>query len=706
MFRNVSDNSSGSKFTKTKYYSLRRSPPSTESSVPKSTNNRLSESVGNFFKKKFHFRKPLHWKLPLIDHIFDERQKNQTVPELLWIKSVLNHVKDQLNDYPLDTWSKYTAKRDPSSAIAWYLRTEVKAEFVTKAWCKFYECLSAFPIVKVDARGEFNSVHLCEAPGAFVAALNHYIQLNHPKSKFNWCATTLNPYYEGNSFDSAVLDDRFMLRTFDNWEFGEDFTGNITNKRNVDQLVARCRRMGKISLVTADGSVDCIECPDDQENKVHYLHFAEVVAALQILDMGGTFVLKMFTFFELTTVSLLYFLVNVFDKVDIFKPAASKHGNSEVYVICNGYQRIYKHISYVLEMANRMTHVEAPMFALDMIPKDFIEQVNDCAKMFMLCQTKAIQTNIYHFQKPECDQQQVLDLRYEIRKEYCRVYRIKSIPERMKLLYGKPCSDAGNVCGPVTAVAGSFTSRLMFKNLAKNDKMVELRARLEGIEKRFCFQNRIEPVPLTLNTRHNDILKPFYGQPIQQIVSSKFVFDQCLKLLLEIMDDTDDSLNNNVDWTSRSDSIISVDSASTDLIITIDIISYGKVQFYDRFEKDVFHQLVNAINLHSPDRIRIKNLLLMTHFTVGLIYALGCVYEEIVLTSDGEIRLNGLRAMGKNFLNNILMNRIEFVSSNPNRSVLSIVKVIFLRNSIGFNDAVMNYNNQLSLKYGKMLLDK
>lgn len=90
-------------------------------------------------------------------------------------------------------------------------------------------------------------MHLCEAPGAFVASLNHYLKLNHPESKFKWTATTLNPYYEGNSFDHAVLDDRLMVRTFDNWEFGDDFTGDITNKRNVESLVARCRKMGKVN---------------------------------------------------------------------------------------------------------------------------------------------------------------------------------------------------------------------------------------------------------------------------------------------------------------------------------------------------------------------------------------------------------------------------------------------------------------------------
>ncbi len=77
-----------------------------------------------------------------------------------WIKRELNDTKDKLNDYPLDAWSKFTAKRDPSSAIAWFLRNEVKAEFVTKAWCKFYEVLSAYPIVKVTSQKEFNSVSI------------------------------------------------------------------------------------------------------------------------------------------------------------------------------------------------------------------------------------------------------------------------------------------------------------------------------------------------------------------------------------------------------------------------------------------------------------------------------------------------------------------------------------------------------------------
>lgn len=197
----------------------------------------------------------------------------------------------------------------------------------------------------------------------------------------------------------------------------------------------------QIGLVTADGSVDCTESPNDQENTVHYLVFSEVVAALQILDMDGTLVLKMFTSYELTTISLLYFVVYVFDDVHVFKPASSKEGNSEVYLICTGYKRNQENTQYVMAMANRMKNTDIPMFDLDMIPKDFIKEVYNYAEIFMTFQSAAIQSNIYHFhQRHMCNH----DLRYEMISEYCRVCNIRPIPERMKILY-KPCPTIDEV---------------------------------------------------------------------------------------------------------------------------------------------------------------------------------------------------------------------------------------------------------------------
>ena len=66
---------------------------------------------------------------------------------------------------------------------------------------------------------------------------------------------------------------------------------------------------------------------------------SETVAALSILAPGGNFVIKLFTMFESETVCLLYLLNIAFRQVEAFKPATSKEGNSEVYVVCKDFQK-------------------------------------------------------------------------------------------------------------------------------------------------------------------------------------------------------------------------------------------------------------------------------------------------------------------------------------------------------------------------------
>ena len=45
----------------------------------------------------------------------------------------------------------------------------------------------------------------------------------------------------------------------------------------------------------------------------------------------------MFTMYEEQTICLMYLLVCSFEYVHVFKPASSKEGNSENYVICLNY---------------------------------------------------------------------------------------------------------------------------------------------------------------------------------------------------------------------------------------------------------------------------------------------------------------------------------------------------------------------------------
>ena len=82
-------------------------------------------------------------------------------------------------------------------------REASRPEMLTQAWCKFTECVNRYDLVEGSA---LNSVHLCEAPGAFVAALNHHIQSRCDGSfEWGWVANTLNPYYEGNPTSQVPL---------------------------------------------------------------------------------------------------------------------------------------------------------------------------------------------------------------------------------------------------------------------------------------------------------------------------------------------------------------------------------------------------------------------------------------------------------------------------------------------------------------------
>jgi hypothetical protein len=67
--------------------------------------------------------------------------------------------------------------------------------------------------------------------------------------QWKWLATTLNPYYEGNPLSCMINDDRFILQTLSNWNFGLDYTGNLMDLNNMLHLVQEAAKIGDVLLV-------------------------------------------------------------------------------------------------------------------------------------------------------------------------------------------------------------------------------------------------------------------------------------------------------------------------------------------------------------------------------------------------------------------------------------------------------------------------
>ncbi|UYV74389.1 CMTR2 [Cordylochernes scorpioides] len=288
--------------------------------------------IEKYFNKKFTFSK---YNLPPCNNENTYVEEKWTDPHLEKLKAELNNTKSLLNDKEVNHWRKHTDFTNRAGYVLDTIKCCYKITLLTQAWCKFYEILHSYGLVDTLF---FRSLHICEAPGAFINALEFYLDSKRQNHMWQWVGNTLNPYYEGHSMSTAVFDDRFILPTYPCWNFGPNNTGDIMDPGFLDSLMEQVQANGPFHLVTADGSVDCQNLPDQQETLVAGLHFAEVVIALHCLAPNGNLVVKKFTLLECDSVCLTFLLTCLFNKVNVFKPVTSKPGNSEVYVICQGFR--------------------------------------------------------------------------------------------------------------------------------------------------------------------------------------------------------------------------------------------------------------------------------------------------------------------------------------------------------------------------------
>jgi 23S rRNA U2552 (ribose-2'-O)-methylase RlmE/FtsJ len=438
-----------------------------ESSMP--TREAISREV---FQKIFSFDTK-ESKLPSSDQLFvqcsDCKQSTLWDAKLEATKTRLNECKSKLDDKDINAWGSHTSFTSLSADVVRTLRRKFDIEMCTIAWTKMYEMLEKFSLIK-PSDGKFRSVHLCEAPGAFICATNHYLRTRYRGTRWSWFAVSLNPYFEGNDFDAMLDDDRLIVHTFDNWYFGEDDTGNIMERANIEGVWRRAKEMGSVHLVTADGSIDCQSDPNDQETLTAPLHYCEMVTALGLLSKGGSFVLKMFTLFESSSITILFLLSCVFEKLHVFKPATSKAGNSEVYVVCQNYRPIpQEHLKVLLEHAG--PHVFKNGVAIvsqQLVPKTFLSQAIECAVQFAEWQRTTIEENLRSFNNltPE-RRRQITSIRNMVAQEWIAQFRIKKLDKRDRLvqkidLTGSFRDKSGTMIltGKSRSGGGSLTDRL------------------------------------------------------------------------------------------------------------------------------------------------------------------------------------------------------------------------------------------------------
>lgn len=533
-------------------------------------------------------------------------------------------------------------------------------------------------------------MHLCEAPGAFITATNHFLTLNYPHLKFNYRATTLNPYYEGNSLGNIILDDRFILHTLPNWFFGESYSGDILDEKNIRSLIEQCKKSKEPHLVTGDGSIDCLDKPECQEEHVSKLHTAEFITALAILADGGSLLLKYFTFYETSTVSQLYVLNCCFESVHVFKPGSSKEGNSEVYVIATGYQKNLISEELIDKLLSNFKSNNT-MLQLQSIPEDFLEQVTKAANFFMNLQVAVIEGNIKAYKNyDKSEMYRLKGLKMATAQYYIEHYRIKPIHEHHKLLHGVQFMSDINM--NIRVHSGSHSERISFHKLCRSDQLQVLYDRLKNIYDVVSSQPMSKDiVKLYVDEKPKYFLKLIYGRSIKSVMSSKFVLETVMKYFIELREF--ESFEEDVEDGQKYILFIKKNG------LQVDPISFLMAQNYDSYEKYVVNAILSEILKNSSEEFIIKDLLFITQFLVGFLIYLGSfVFAEIQFNTEaGEIKLTSLKS-------DAMTNVKHLMESLNVKEIIGICDTKLLFNPKLYR-SIVNYNNVLCLKYCSTLLN-
>lgn len=679
----------------------------------------LQDQERTCFGKTFKFA-PSGWRLPEASALFSS--KPWVLENFLGLKQKLNSVKDELNDLSLQDWHAHTRRRNKAGHIIWQLRKKIDPEFPTQAWCKFYENVSSFPLVPQKAVEEkkLRSVHLCEAPGAFITSLNHFLRVNHGADfDFDWRAVTLNPYYEGNPLSCMINDDRLILQTLDKWLFGQDSTGDLMKLENLANIVEGASKMGEVLLVTADGSVDCQDNPAEQEDLVSGLHFCETVTALKLLAPGGSFLVKMFTFYEHFSIGLLYLLNCVFKSVTVNKPATSKEGNSEVYVVCCGYvgsHTIQPWLEVLLKNYGPNASVNA-LFPLSSIPSTFLDQMYRCADFFRRLQTDVIKENIRSYHHPgKKDNCLTVAIRHRVADSFFKRYKLQKLDRSLYMVHDKKrLKDATAPNLDPKGEEGSFNDRRKRLASSPEEELAYIKDDLRLMDVAWPGDYDVFWLDFPDNPKGFKIVK---GKPITKVNSSKFCLGKLLKLRnrvreiaydhfkLEVLQKSSERDSRVFPWPDEQDCPVKRK------IETLDFKNRLWSSLEDGSnatnEKSACREILSILEhkVFRDDCLELRGYPLLTQFNVGLVFLLGHLFEKV-----GFVRPKGqdIRVLFYNYKKfNPQMKRhwdeVVSVMDHDSEAVLSVVQISELADG-DFYKYVTEINNLCVVEQIQDLLD-
>jgi hypothetical protein len=248
---------------------------------------------------------------------------------------------------------------------------DINKDKLSTGYFKMWEMMSLFDLANSN---KIIYGAIGEGPGSFIQAFIDFRNKYYDLSKDKIYSVTLKSEKDDNVIDMNKKYMGFLKKEYPNLMVphktsvkdisckytGKD-NGDITDLKTIKNFKKDLtKNENKANLITADAN-KYIYTENYSEQESYILILGEIVAALNVQEKGGDFVLKIFDTFTMLSLKLIYILTSYYSDVYVYKPFTSLDLEEEKYIVCKNFKGIddkdLNNLSEILEKMNTDKYV-------------------------------------------------------------------------------------------------------------------------------------------------------------------------------------------------------------------------------------------------------------------------------------------------------------------------------------------------------------
>ena len=361
---------------------------------------------------------------------------SQPAPNILNTKEyeLLTRYKNKIDEKEYnkawDNYKKYSnefelvhtscIKNKINNSIAYYIP-------LSRSYFKLWEIISDYQLLSYQH--SISTAHIAEGPGGFMESVVNY------RKKMGF----YNEKIYGITLRSTEKEipgwrksDKFLKYNPNvSILYGADNTGNIYKLPNILDFQ---KKVGPNSceLVTADGGFDFSIDFNKQEQLSYQLIFCEIIAALSVQKIGGSFICKFFDTYSMLTIKYLWLLNVCYESVIFTKPLTSRSANSEKYIVAYKFRGIDDfYLQQLFSVVDQWNYIDPNLFVVDIfnypIDDSYLNIIRNYNNSMILSQTYNIIRTLHLIKMNSTEHNNSTIVRNQVEKaiQWCLKYQVE-----------------------------------------------------------------------------------------------------------------------------------------------------------------------------------------------------------------------------------------------------------------------------------------